>query len=404
MAPSSDGSGSRAVVMQDTTTVVETAESRVKQHRLRRRHSVISVDADQEEERVVDNDVPVRHGTTQDEEKEECEHDSRLFGSEFLAGAISGAVSETLTHPLDLIATRQSMQPPSLPCRYGSSVSGAMGVIMREEGVRALWSGVSAWLLFAVPSSAIYFTTYETVKRFGTQASPPSSSSREVSKTALHLTAGALSELAAAVTTVPGEVVRTRLQLGRNPHLATQGLVTRRENYGGTFRAIRTILREEGLVRGLYSGARPRVACDMSFSALQFAFYERLKEGLIAARLRFSSSSSTSSSVTPRSEQARLRAADCVLLGGLAGAAATAMTNPLEVVSVRMMAQGQGCVGSSRYDGIRDCVSKLWASGGVRPFFRGCWSRVVATFPQAALSLGVYEFAKESIDSYGSGR
>ena len=232
MSPPGGEDHDREGAFPDNILAVRTSETR-----LRRRHSVVRVDDEDGED-----DSEEQKGFVEDTSER-----PHLFGPEFLAGALAGGISETLTHPFDLIATRQSMQPSGMPCRYGGSVSGAVGVIIRDEGSRALWSGVGAWLLFAVPSSAIYFTTYEMVKNNCMPAAAQGRGGREVSKTAVHLTAGALSELVSAVATVPGEVVRTRLQLGKDPSLSTQGLVARRQNYGGTFRAIQTIFREEGL-------------------------------------------------------------------------------------------------------------------------------------------------------------
>ena len=116
---------------------------------------------------------------------------------------------------------------------------------------------------------------------------------------------GALSELANSVVVVPMEVVKSRLQLGKNPSLTTGetcgvwghlfmcsmgmrvsfdtsyflfsagGWILTQSNYRNTVHAIVSIVRAEGL-GGLYSGYRACLALDCSFSALQFALYEQV--------------------------------------------------------------------------------------------------------------------------------
>jgi solute carrier family 25 iron transporter 28/37 len=38
--------------------------------------------------------------------------------------------------------------------------------IMKEEGMRALWSGVRPRVLFHTPAAALCWATYESMKRF----------------------------------------------------------------------------------------------------------------------------------------------------------------------------------------------------------------------------------------------
>lgn len=83
----------------------------------------------------------------------------------------------------------------------------ALVTIVREEGLRrGLFAGTSAAGLGSVPSNAVYFLTYETVKRHGL-------ATWDVPDTVVHLSAGALGELAGAMWYVPSEVVKTRMQV-----------------------------------------------------------------------------------------------------------------------------------------------------------------------------------------------
>ena len=62
---------------------------------------------------------------------------------------------------------------------------------------------------------------------------------------------GAIGELTSSIFYVPFDVVKTRMQLGDNPHLASNGTIQSNSNYRNTFHALRSIFQNEG-VRGLY--------------------------------------------------------------------------------------------------------------------------------------------------------
>jgi hypothetical protein len=85
---------------------------------------------------------------------------------------------------------------------------------------------------------------------------------------------GLFADLAAAPAYVPSEVLKTRLQLqGRyNNAFFDSGY-----NYRGTLHAARTIYRVEGF-GALFHGYKATLWRDLPFSALQFAFYEELRD------------------------------------------------------------------------------------------------------------------------------
>lgn len=84
------------------------------------------------------------------------------------AGGVAGVIADTVIHPFDTISMRlkcQIVKPGEQPKYRG--LTGTAQVLLREEGFRSLFNGVSATVLCAVPSSAIYFGTYEVVKSLG---------------------------------------------------------------------------------------------------------------------------------------------------------------------------------------------------------------------------------------------
>jgi len=90
---------------------------------------------------------------------------------EILAGGGAGALGGLLSTPLDVIKTR--IQTQNITCNYGKTagcVSKNNGfklckIICREEGLRGFTRGASARVFYFMPSAAIVWTTYETIKR-----------------------------------------------------------------------------------------------------------------------------------------------------------------------------------------------------------------------------------------------
>lgn len=76
------------------------------------------------------------------------------------AGALAGAVAQTATYPLDFMRARLTVDTRG---KYGGVFSG-MGVVMREEGVRALYRGLVPSLLGIMPYVGVDFMIYGTLR------------------------------------------------------------------------------------------------------------------------------------------------------------------------------------------------------------------------------------------------
>lgn len=95
-----------------------------------------------------------------------------------VAGVVASVVAKTGTFPLDLVRKRIQVQGPtrekyvhrgSIP-RYDESLNswGIMKQIVRREGVRGLYRGLTVSLVKAAPASAVTMWTYERALRFYT--------------------------------------------------------------------------------------------------------------------------------------------------------------------------------------------------------------------------------------------
>jgi len=223
-----------------------------------------------------------------------------------VVSASSGAVATAfVVAPFDVVKTRSQAS--------GSKAFGSENValrVLRQEGVGALWSGLRPSLLMTVPANVIYFSAYEHIR------TAIASDGRRGSEDVAPVLAAAGAKLLASTATAPLELMRTRMQADRA--LAQEGIV------GGAT----ALVRREGL-SALFKGLGPTLIRDVPFSCLYWLGYERLKLHLVQSQ-----------PPPPHQQQQHVSLSNSFIAGGLAGAAATLLTMPLDVVKTRMQVAG----------------------------------------------------------------
>ncbi|KAG6961288.1 hypothetical protein JG688_00009173 [Phytophthora aleatoria] len=286
------------------------------------------------------------------------------------SGAVAGVVADSMLHPLEVINLRMKIQQQ--PSAKYSGILRSVRTILKEEGVRGYFGGLSTTLLASPVCTAMYFGTYETLK--ATAAPLVSEEHRGV----VYFLAGAASEAIISAVSVPSEVIKSRLQLGRNPRNASGGVVKYTQNYRGTAHAVKSILRSEG-VRGLYAGYSACLSVDTFFSAFSFLFYETLKH-------RYHQH------LAANNVDRQLNSAESLAVGSIAGGISAFLTNPLDIITVRLMTQGK----NKKYVGLRDCLVRSVRNEGPGVLWRGALCRIVSIMPTTGICFGVYETIKHT--------
>jgi hypothetical protein len=293
-----------------------------------------------------------------------------------VAGSIAGSLADIILHPFDTVNTRQKVKRgPSMLYR---SMTFTAVHILKTEGLKGWFNGVSAAALSALPSNAIYFGTYEFIKSqsfkyFGTENEKITSSTI--------LAAGALSELSASIVYTPFEVVKTRMQLGNS--WLNAGEVSPRV-YTSPLHAFQTILKSEGFF-GLYAGYRACILTDCTYSALQFLVYEKLKKQ-IELRYYINDGSKIDFNDT-----------QILMIGGIAGGIASVVTNPLDIFTARIMTQQKLSMehgGGMYYNGIIDCCKKMYRDEGFLSLYQGWQPRMIRFTFLAGITFSIYERVK----------
>ncbi|KMT08234.1 hypothetical protein BVRB_6g142510 [Beta vulgaris subsp. vulgaris] len=286
------------------------------------------------------------------------------FFCDAAAGASAGAIAATFVCPLDVIKTRLQVHglPVTSTSTKGSIIITSLQDIVKKEGFRGLYRGLSPTILALLPTWAVYFPVYEHLKGL-LQKDDHGTEQLTIVK---NMIAAGGAGAATAVATNPLWVVKTRLQ--------TQGMRTDVIPYKSILSALRRITREEG-IPGLYSGLLPSLA-GISHVAIQFPAYERIK--LYLAK-------------TENTTVDELSAGSVAIASSLSKIVASIMTYPHEVIRSRLQEQGQVRNREVHYSGVVDCVRKVFQAEGLAGFYRGCATNLMRTVPNSVITFTSYE-------------
>jgi len=195
---------------------------------------------------------------------------------------------------------------------------------------------------------------------------------REVRNALAGGVAGACQRMASA----PLDVIKIRFEVQIEPTTASH-----RAKYGrGVWHALRTIVREEG-VAGLWRGNVPGLAMVVPYGAAQFLVYQSLKD--VAGREGiFGGGFGGGAGGTFASE---------MVCGGTAGAVATLVTYPLDLLRTRLAAQGE----PKAYRTMREAAWAVHRAAGVSGLYTGIRPSLVEIVPYMALNFAVYNLARD---------
>jgi hypothetical protein len=305
--------------------------------------------------------------------QQRAEHSRWMLGVPLLLGGLARVAGTAIRTPFDIVRQRMQIQG-SLPSRaeqlkqpvhlrslgvYRNSAEALRGV-KHAEGVRALWTGLTATMLRDIPFSVVYFFAYESSKTLQARWLARSEGSS-------HADNG-----------------RTHLGPPPRPPSPTNQLLGRSAGDGASATAT------AGAV--LVAGSLPGLDSDSSSSKARAA-------SSAGKDTACASASPNLRCTCCRNERraAGLSTPRYMLSGGFAAACAVAATMPADVVKLRLQTQGS-LPPSLRYKGVRDCARAVWRAEGLAGFFRGFLPRVAYLTPSAALTFSLYEFYKSTLE------
>ncbi|XP_058840147.1 mitochondrial coenzyme A transporter SLC25A42 [Topomyia yanbarensis] len=180
----------------------------------------------------------------------------------FLAGALAGITSQSLTYPLDLARARMAVTD-----KYSgyTTLRQVFVKICQCEGPRTLYRGYWATVLGVIPYAGTSFFTYDTLKKEYCKHTGDKSPN-----TVISLIFGAMAGMIGQSSSYPLDIVRRRMQTtGVTKHCADRYLTI------GT--TLVKIYREEGFIGGFYKGLSMNWIKGPIAVGISFATYDHIK-------------------------------------------------------------------------------------------------------------------------------
>ncbi|KAH9538295.1 hypothetical protein CY35_16G099400 [Sphagnum magellanicum] len=270
-----------------------------------------------------------------------------------LAGAVAGALSRTVTAPLDRLKVLLQVQTNS------AGVIAGLWHIYKQSGFMGFFRGNGINILKVAPESAIKFYSYEMMKRIVVGDGQHG----EIG-TWGRLSAGGIAGAIAQTAIYPMDLVKTRLQCysgpGRPPRL---------------LQLSRDIVMLEG-PRALYRGLIPSLLGMVPYAGIDLATYDTLK-------------SLSRQYLAKDTEPGALVHLAC---GTISGAVGATCVYPLQLIRTRLQAQPLNA--PDRYKGMGDVFKKTLAHEGLRGFYKGLVPNLLKVVPAASITYLVYEDMK----------
>ncbi|KAK7789138.1 hypothetical protein R5R35_002081 [Gryllus longicercus] len=339
--------------------------------------------------------------------------DCRISMPQQLASAWTGAIlTSMIVTPLDVVKVRLQTQQKTLlsnkcylycnglmdhlcpcdPCVPGvrsepqlpkfTGTVDALFKISRSEGIGSLWSGLGPTLVLAVPSTMIYFVSYENIRLFFKDKN------KGIQPVWGPLIAGMTARVWAATVVSPIELCRTKMQ-------------SKRLSYKEMHEAIKMQLKDRG-IWGLWRGVGSTLLRDVPFSGIYWLSYENFKNAFTTGPPSFLLS---------------------FLGGALSGTVAATVTTPFDVVKTHQQIEigekeiysgknskmtfarlfGFGTLLTetpSRGASLRTVIGRIYSENGVRGLFAGLTPRLVKVAPSCAIMISSFEYGKNFFCRY----
>lgn len=291
-------------------------------------------------------------------------HWSENIKYEYLVAGLSGGVLSTLVlHPFDLIKVRFQVNDGTLirNRQVYTGVVNAFQTIVKSDGLRGLYQGVSPNVAGAGSSWGLYFFVFNFFKSSFKDLQDVENLSAPV-----HLISGGFAGACTLAVTNPIWVVKTRMCLQPGLSVAEGGV-----HYTGVLNGLKQLYKHEG-IKGYYRGFVPGLL-GVSHGALQFMAYEELKK--------------LHSKYTGKPTSTKLGTLQYITMAALSKVFAVVSTYPYQVVRSRL----QDIQLQSKYNGVVDVCRKIYRIEGFVGFYKGMVPSLLRVTPACCITFLVFE-------------
>jgi len=270
-----------------------------------------------------------------------------------IAGAAAGTAEHVVMYPVDSVKTR--MQALRCEKKLAKGVLANVTNMIKDEGLLRPMRGATVVVTGSAPAHALYFTSYEQMKKVFAKKQYT-----YLPDTVVHGAAGTIATLFHDAIMTPAEAVKQRMQMCCSKY--TRWTVCASNMY-----------RQEG-GRSFWRAYTTQLSMNIPFQVSQFIVYEKCKKIL-----------NPEAKYDPKSH---------LMSGAVAGAIAAAVTNPLDVCKTLLNTQEPQLLrelNTSRIVGMPAALSTVYRVAGLSGYFKGLSARVMFQAPSTAICWCTYE-------------
>lgn len=265
---------------------------------------------------------------------------------DLMIGGTAGIVSRTCISPIELyrIQRQNSFMPDS-----------NLRSVIRKEGFRYLWKGNLTNCIRIFPQLSISYALLNTIKR------QVKKNNIKINEKTTTFFSGAVGGAFSILCIYPLETIRSRLSLQIN-----------KNHYSGIYDSFRKIP-----IRDMYKGCAVSLFGFGLYNALCFTLYPIYQDAF-------------------SDKFGKFIYLNKMLSGGLSGLSALTITYPTDLIRRRLHLQNfDSCV--PQYNGLVDCVKKIYKSENIFGFYRGMHVNYMKTFPMIGIQFITIDFLKNML-------
>jgi solute carrier family 25 carnitine/acylcarnitine transporter 20/29 len=268
-----------------------------------------------------------------------------------------GVCSVLVGHPFDLVKVRQQTADSK---EKPSGTIATIRAILKSEGIGGLYRGVGAPIIAVAPIWATSFWGFDTGDKLVRAVAGLSPDAR---LSLLQLcAAGGFSALPTVLVMVPSERIKCILQTQSN---------SKTKQYNGVGDCARAIMKEEGIINGLYKGTALTLMRDIPGNMVYFGVYEIVKNQLGG------------------------NSAAAFLAGACAGISLWPVILPMDCLKSRYQTAPEG-----KYKNMAEVYKGLVEEDGYGGFFRGIGPAMLRSAPANAVSFLGAELTKSALGKF----
>lgn len=337
------------------------------------------------------------------------------------SGGASGLASCLLLQPMDFLKTR--MQQESIALRKSLPLDGlprggprrrterlvqTIKVVLKEDGWRGLWRGTVPTVARNVPGVALYFYSVSEIRAMISRTQIPylsltehlsllqrTSEKLNTSKTSTlanltiagNLASGAIARVAVGFLLSPITIVKARFE---SSHFS-------KDAYPSLSKALAQIYTQEG-VRGLFRGFSATAMRDAPYAGIYLASYEKCKHTLgsweMAGGRGSGSTLVISGSGESTSKQDIIASSPLmtfIVAGLIAGALATLLTHPFDIIKTRLQTSPDILTSTSKTAGMLITARDIVRVDGMGAFLDGLGLRCARKAASSAIGWTIFE-------------